>query len=238
VRGKLLRRYPFFYIYAASIFVCDVLLFVTYKWNPAAYPAWCWGTEFLNILLGCGIILEIFQHVLAPYPGAERLARITGVAVFAAILCLAIFHPMAPGAVQGGSAYVSLKKYVPLERNLLTVQALLFFAVLAVISYYRTSMGRNVKGMILGYGFWLGSSIMTLELWSFIGPRFNVELNVIQPAAYLTALLIWVGALWARDPDPAFGPPTAPEMDHEAVLASTRSAMEAMRSHLSKAARA
>ena len=163
--GNLLRRYPFFYAYAASVLVCDVLLFTMYTFSRASYPVWCWGTEFLNIVLGCGILLEIFKHVLSRYPGAERFARIAGLAVFAAILCLAIFYPMTSGAVQGGSAYVSLKKYVPLERNLLTAQALLFFAVLAVISYYRTPMGRNVKGMILGYGFWLGSSIMTLELW-------------------------------------------------------------------------
>jgi hypothetical protein len=231
-QGKLLRRYPFFYTYAASVLVCDVLLYAVYILRPAMYPTWCWGTEFLNILLGCGIILEIFKHVLSPYPGAERFARITGVAVFAAIFCFGILYPMVHGALQASSTYVELK------RDLLTAQAILFFAVLTIISYYRTAMGRNIKGMVLGYGVWLGATIMALALRSYIGPRFYGPWSVIQALSYLTSLLIWVVALWSYDPNPVFDSSAQAETDHEAVVATTRSAMEAMRSHLSKVARA
>jgi hypothetical protein len=230
IRGNLLARYPFFYAYAASIFVCDVSLYLVYRWSPATYPAWCWGTEFLNILLGCGIILEIFKHVLSPYPGAERFARITSIVLFAGIFCFAVLYPIVFGAVQARS------KYVQVERDLLTIQAILFFAVLAVISYYRTAMGKNVKGMIVGYSVWLGTSITTLELWSYIGPRFSAALNVIQPLSYLTSLLIWAVALWSYDPNPVSDSAAPVETDHEAIVATTRSAMEAMRSHISKAA--
>lgn len=228
--AKLLPKYPFFYTYAASVLVCDVLLYTVYTFSPVKYPAWVRGTEFLNILLGCGIILEIFKHVLSPYAGAERFARIAGVAVFAAIFCFGVFYPMAPGTIQAPSTYVELK------RNLLTAQAILFFAVLAVISYYRTAMGKNVKGMILGYGMWLGANIMTLELRSYIGPRFHDALNVIQPLFYLASLIIWAVALWSYDQNPVFDSSTPAEIDHETVVATTRSAMEAMRSHISKAA--
>ncbi|MBZ5695056.1 MAG: hypothetical protein LAN36_06825 [Acidobacteriia bacterium] len=236
--GNLLRKYPFFYTYAASVLVCDVLLYSAYTLSPARYPAWVWGTEFLNILLGCGIILEIFKHVLSSYAGAERFARITGVAVFAAIFCFGVLYPMAPGTSQAPSTSGLFGRSVRLERDLLAAQAILFFAVLVVISYFRTAMGKNVRGMILGYGVWLGASVMTLALRFYIGPGFTATLNVIQPVAYLTALLIWVVALWSYDPNPAFDSSAPVEIDHEAVVATTRSALEAMRSHLSKVARA
>lgn len=236
--GRLLRRYPFFYTYAASVLVSDVFLFAVYVLNPVSYAAWCWRAEFFNILLGCGIILEIFKHVLSRYPGAERLARITGVAVFSAIFCFVLLYPMVTGASRAGAAFAELEKYVALERDVLVAQAILFFAVLAVISYYRTAMGRNAKGMILGYGVWLGASVMTLALRYYIGRRFTHAWNVIQPLAYFTSLLIWAVSLWSYEPSPAFDEPALPEMDHEAVMATTRSAMEAMRSHLTKVVRA
>lgn len=236
--GNLLRRYPFFYTYATSVLICDVLLFAMYELSPASYATWCWRAEFLNILLGCGIILEIFKHVLSPYPGAERIARFAGLTLFAAIFCFGVFYPMVPGALNVQFAIGQLERYVALERNLLVAQAILFFAVLAIISYYRTVMGKNAKGMILGYGIWLGASVMTLALRFYIGRRFTHAWNVIQPLAYFTSLVIWAVSLWSYEPSPAFDAPAPLEMDHEAVVATTRSAMEAMRSHISKVASA
>jgi hypothetical protein len=67
LRGRTLAKYPFFYLYIASLFVSDGALYFLYLISPASYPRWNWNAGLLNILLGCGILLETFRHVLLPY---------------------------------------------------------------------------------------------------------------------------------------------------------------------------
>ena len=91
-RERTLAKYPFFYLYMASLFLSDGPLYVVYRLNPAIYPQWNWAAGFLNIVLGCGILLEVFRHVLAPYPGAEKLARTAGLAIFGVVFCSATIY--------------------------------------------------------------------------------------------------------------------------------------------------
>ena len=89
VRGiqlHLLRRFPFFFFYIASVFCADVSLYVVRMANPAIYVTWASRAEVLNIVLGYGIILEIFRHVLSRYPGIDRLSQILGLAIFVLVL--------------------------------------------------------------------------------------------------------------------------------------------------------
>src|SRR5277367_3331442 len=129
-RAKIVSKYLFFYAYIASLLLADTSLYFIYSMNRTSYEKWNWATGFLNLVLGCGILLEIFKHVLAPYAGAERFARITGMATFGAIFCFALLHPIVSDAAKIGSRNASL------EKDFLTVQAILLFGILGVVSYY------------------------------------------------------------------------------------------------------
>jgi hypothetical protein len=226
------KKFPFFFVYLFSVLCGDVLLYCAYEFRPAWYHAGTRDMEFLNLVLGYGIVLEIFRHVLSHYPGAEKFARVAGTAVFAAIFGFALVYP----AVSSGNASVRPIK-VAIEKDFLTVQAIFFLGILGVIFYYGLPLGRNIKGIILGYGVWLGAILMTLTLRSYIGSSFNSILIVAQPFSYLLSLFIWLEALWSYEPNPVASVPNRLEADYSAAAAATRNMMGAMRSHVGRAAR-
>jgi len=235
-RGFLTRallKFPYFYAYTFSVLVGDAFVFVAWRAaDPALYQKSYWAWQFLTLVVGCGIILEIFKHVLAPYPGAERFATAVGLFTFGVIFCVAIVYRFLPvgRSTLSGSTF-------ELERDVRTVQALFLFGILAVISYYGIQIGKNLKGMISGYGLYIGTSLLTLAVRSYAGAGFNRVWNIVQPCSFNVSVMIWVIALWSFHPNPVPDASIQLEEDYEAFAARTKRALVAMRSHLAKTSR-
>jgi hypothetical protein len=183
-------------------------------------------------MIGCGLMLEIFKHVLAPYPGAERFAMAVALVTFGAIFCFALLYQFfAPNwSSEKGTS-------IELERNVRTVQAIFLFGIFAVISYYQILVGRNLKGMISGYGLYVGTSLVVLAFRAYAGHPLEAASNIIQPLSYDLSMLIWLVALWSYHQNPVPDPAIHLEEDYEALAARTKRTLVAMRSHLTKAAR-
>jgi hypothetical protein len=225
-RSRILSTYPFFYIYSASILVMAVVLTI-----PSMYAKWFWQTQFLTLVIGYGILLEILRHVLSPYPGAERFARIAGVVAFGVIFCLAVVYPFMT------SDWSPAGTIVELERDLRTVQAIFLFGLLGVISYYRIAIGKNMKGMIFGYGLYVGTSLISLAMRSYASPARSVHWIIVQPLSYDISLLVWLSTLWSYHRNPIPDRTIQLEADYEDFAARTRSTMGAIRSYLVRVAR-
>ncbi len=229
LRAKLVSRYPNFYIYVLSLFLSDGLLYFLYLLKPASYQKWGWYPGFLVLFLGCGILVEIFRHVLSSYAGVERFARVGGFAVLGGVLCFAILYP-----IFGSSGSAAHVLYVRLQRDFLMVQAILLFGLLQLIFYYGISMGRNLKGMIFGYGQCVGTTLVTLALHAYIGTRFEAASILIQQVSYLAALVIWLVALWSYCANPVPEATIGVEEDYEALAARTRNMVGAASTELVK----
>jgi hypothetical protein len=229
VREKLLAGYSFFYAYVFSTFVATSLVLVLWRVAQDSYQRSYWILQFATLLIGCGIILEIFRHVLSPYPGAEKFAMAVGLLIFGAVFCFAIVYRLV--GLSSNSALFEL------ERNVRTVQAILLFGILAVVSYYRVPLGKNIKGMVTGYGLYIVTSLSTLAIRAYAGPGFNNTWNMIQPLSFDVSLVIWLIALWSYQPNPAPDPTVPLEEDYEMLARRTRRALASMRSHLTRAAR-
>jgi len=239
VRGfsaNALRQFPFFFVYVLSSVAADI--FVYWTWKSAStnstevYQHSYWIAQFLTLLIGCGIVLEIFRHILAPYPGADKFATAVVLGSFALIFCFAlVYNVIAPdSSALHGTTFV-------LERNVRTVQAVFLFGILAVITYYGLPIGRNLKGMISGYGLYIVTSLFTLAARAYAGPRLNSTWNVVQPFAYDLSLAIWMVALWSYQANPAPDPAVPLEEDYEALARRTKRTLASMRSHLTRTGR-
>ncbi len=229
-RGKTLARYPFFFVYIACALADDILGYMHY-WLTGWASYGVWLGEFLALIVGCGIILEIFRCVLSPYPGAEKFARNAGFTVFVATFCFALIYPhVMPAWSRPGTMY-------ELERDLRTVQAVFLTGLFGVILYYGIPIGKNMRGMILGYGFYIGAALVCAAVRSYAGVPLPGTWNVIvQQSSYGAASLIWVSALWSYHPNPVPDSSICLEEDYEAFAARTRSTIGALRSHLARVA--
>jgi hypothetical protein len=230
-RAKLLARYPFFCAYNICVLAASLGAYAVYTENLQSYRRYYWGADLLTLTVGCGIILEIFKQVLEPFPGAHAFARNAGLVVFGCILGFsAILSPL----ISSSSA---LETALIFERNLRAVQAIFLFGILAVISYYRIEVGKNMKGMIAGYGLYIGMSLVSLALGTYAPRRFDAIAEIVQPLSYDASLLIWSVTLWGYHPNPMPQSDIGLEADYEALAARTKSIFGTLRSHLGKAAR-
>jgi len=197
--------------------------------KPPWYEKWFWDSGFLILFLGCGIVLEIFRHVLSSYPGVEKFARIGGFAILGAVGVFGVLYPVfAPSGV------VAHQLYIRLQRDFLVVQAILLLGLLQLISYYGISMGRNLKGMILGYGQCVGTTLVTLALQARIGIRFESTWSLVQQVSYVAALGIWLVALWSYCANPVPEATIGVEGDYEVLVSKTRNMVGAASTELVK----
>ncbi|MGD1210211.1 MAG: hypothetical protein ABR973_02485 [Candidatus Acidiferrales bacterium] len=231
LRTKTLATYSYFSVYIFSSCAATILLYLVWIKRPDAYPKCYWSALFVTLMIGCGIVLEIFRHVLRPYPGAEKFATAVGLVTFGAVFAIALLYRLlALGWSPSGTS-------VELERDVRTVQAIFLFGIFAVIFYYGIPIGKNLKGMTTGYGLYILTSLVTLAVRSYAGPQFNNVWNIVQPLAYDASLLVWLVSMWSYRPNPVPDAPIHLEEDYEALAARTKHALGTMRSRLAKAGR-
>ncbi len=231
-RVKTFKTYPFFYAYVASTlsFLAPWIVYLADSRSYfESYARWYWPIELVTLIFGCGIVLEILRHVLSAYPGAEKFAMIAGIVTFIGAFSVALASPLVtPGLAAAGTL-------AELERNLRSVQAILLFGVFAVILLYRIPLGRNMKGMILGYGIYVGTSLASLALRAYPRAPFHNVWRFAQPVSFLISLSIWLAALWSYHPNPVPDSDIGLEDDYDLLVSHTRRALDMTRSYLGRA---
>jgi hypothetical protein len=230
VRTSTLRKYSYFYAYVLSV-LSSFALTIIYLINRPSYNRWYWPIQFVTLFFGCGVVIEIFRHVLSPYPGAEKLAKAAAFTAFGAVFCLAIIFAVLHLNPTSSAAAIEL------ERNVRAVQAVLLFAILAVILSYRVPIGRNILGMIVGYGIYIAVSLISRSIEAFAGGWLRLVWLYVQPLSFEASLAIWLMALWSYHPNPAPDPSIQIEADYEMLASRTRRALQATRSYLGGAFR-
>jgi len=228
-RGLFLR-YPTFFTYLCWVTFSDSARFYVYRYHWNLYQGIYWPSQFISLVLGYGVIVEILELTLAHYPGAARFARNLVILIFALIFAYVTFR-----AIES-PLWTPASTNAELERDLRAAQVLVLAGILSVVKYFRIPLGRNLKGMIGGYGLFLASSVITLAMKSYAGSSFDRAWLYIQPGIFLICLLIWVCSMWSYRPCPAAGVDKE-ALDYKEYAASTQATLAALRSNLGKVVR-
>jgi hypothetical protein len=230
VSGSL-ARYPFFYTYVASTLGCSVFAYIVLIKFPGGFRPVYWIGQYATLLAGCGVVVEIFGHVLADFPGARKFARSASLFTFAAIFALELLysHFSSPSAVAHSEFGA--------ERDIRCAQIGLLAAVLAIILHYSISVAKGIIGMLYGYSLYLIVSLASLALRFYFGGRFDFTLRILQPLSFDVSLLIWAVTLWSYSVAIAATPNAYLEADYDALAAFTRGRIQAFRSHLGRSVR-
>ncbi|HEX2713079.1 MAG TPA: hypothetical protein VHM88_12850 [Candidatus Acidoferrales bacterium] len=231
LRGRLFAEYPVFYSYFSYVFVQSFAAFYLYRFHPGVYANFYWYTQFLSVALGYGIIWEIFRQALKHYPGTARATR----SVLAVVFILVLLKVLS-GAVSS-SVWSPARAVAELERSLRVVQAALLVTIVGVLAYYTIPVGRNLKGMIVGYGFFIGARVISLTLGLYFAASFQPVWQRLPAMTYYIVLIIWCSTLWSYRPSPQPESDVGIERDYESVVARTTNALLRARAHLVKAVR-
>jgi hypothetical protein len=231
LQTKLFRSFPIFYSYILFVFVEELLRFSAYRFYPDRYAQVYWVTQFLSLFIGSMVIFEIYRVGLRRFPGTARMARYLLMIVFGAVF-----------AKELGTSSTDLFSWlartsVDLEGNLRIVQGVAIATLLSLFLLYAIPFGRNLKGILAGYGLFVGMSILQFTLWHYSVGDLRSLWPYAQPLAYLVVLGLWGRALWSAHPAPLTEQPVELERDYQMLAASTRVQLERALSRLRWAAR-
>jgi|ERR1700690_694749 hypothetical protein len=231
-RVKMLGTYPMFYMYIACVLGTEISRYIVYRHDIVLYDYVWWGTDFLCLLVGYFVIFDIFEKGLEAYEGIKRFARVVGLVVLAGIVAFTAFQLLSQNRWSKGLTSVEV------ERNLRAAELVLLGGILVLVAYYRIRLGRNLKGIILGYGLYVAVEVMSNATRSFVGESFQNAFSTVRSYTYLASLMIWTVALWAYHPNPV---PKRPGGgmggDYQAMATKTKNALGEVRSHLDKGGR-
>ncbi len=223
----LYREFRFFYTYLFVALLQSLFLLYIYIEHPRAYPPAYWFTQIPLVLLGYAVIAEIFSKAFVTYPGLARLSRRLLLGILAIILVHAAIN-----AWISGPGWALGRTSVELERNLRAMQVTLLAVFFGLTRYYATPIGRNLRGVSVGYALFVGTSVVHLAFRAYL-PSFQRYWEVLQPAAFLVVLLVWTSALWsvhaAEEPKDK-----KIETDYETLVKQTIRALRYVRAQLVK----
>jgi hypothetical protein len=196
VRTTLFTKYPVFYSYVLFVLLQSIVRFWVYHWRPQSYLQSYWYTEFFGVIVGSGVLFEIYRAGLAPYPGTARLARNALALVFAA----AVGKTLA--ASLKGHLWWPARTTAELERNLRAVQAFAVLALVILLVAYSIPLGRNLRGIVMGYALFIATSLANLAMLASPGNEFPRLWSYSQQLFYLLVLCIWTVSLWSISSQP------------------------------------
>jgi hypothetical protein len=230
VRGlctRLAYRLPVFYSYIAFVFLQEIARFVAFQWDLPIYKSVYWATEFLGLAIGSLVVFEVYKVSLAAYPGAARMARNALAFVFLMALAKNFLHTPASAARWRASSTA-----LEMERALRAVQAAAILALVVLFLLYAIPVGRNLRGILLGYGLFVAERAICL---TFVSSQTHDFWFYAYSASYLGALSLWLGHLWSYEPSPAARASVELKHEYQRIAASTQRRLQAMRGYLRKA---
>ncbi|MGH9560240.1 MAG: hypothetical protein ACRD3S_02200, partial [Terracidiphilus sp.] len=83
-----------------------------------------------------------------------------------------------------------------LERDCRACQAVFFVAIVAAVFYYGIPVGRTLKAICLGYGLYVGVSLIALTVSLYGGDPVSTICAYLQAASFDVATIIWLVGLW------------------------------------------
>jgi hypothetical protein len=227
IQQNLVRRYPVFYSYITFVFLSDILLLVVR--DKGAYLYCYWVTEFLSLVLGCLVFLEFYRVALSAYPGTARMAR--------ALLAILFLLAMTKTVV----STLNVPKWwhnatpVQVEGVLRVCQLLAILSLAALLLFYSIPFGKNLRGILLGYGFFICWSVICLAVINVGSGRFISLWSYTYSFSYLISLFVWTTHLWSYQPNPVPDRAIPLEQEYLRVAAATLRRLHDARGYLAKA---
>lgn len=229
-KNGVLQAQPIFGAYLACVLTSSVSGYLVYETNPPLYRYWYWGWEFVCVLAGYCVVLELLEKSLAVHERLRRLARNIGLTVLAVIVAFTTSQLILARGLP------ATRTSDEVERNLRTAELVLLALIILVIRYYGIRVGRNVKGVMLGYGLVVAAIVVDNALRSYVGAGFQAVFSFIRSYSYLAALLVWTAALWSYSPNPVSRTPGPSSSDYDSHTKMIKDKLSGIRGNVGKAA--
>jgi hypothetical protein len=124
-----------------------------------------------------------------------------------------------------------------IEGAVRAVQALAIVVLVGLFLFYSIPFGRNLRGILLGYGVFIAASVISLTLSHAGASKPEDVWSYVFPASFFSALCLWVTHLWSYSANPVPKRAVRLEQEYQTIAVATRRRLQAARGYLAKAVR-
>ena len=207
LREGMWRTYGYFFLYVLWVVLRTIALASIAVLAPSSFRSVFWMEEAVCLPLNFLVVWEIFRQT---FPKGSSLSKVASKGFILAGFALTFFLVDALWAFKTYAVFNSM--YLALERSFGFAVAVLAMGFLLVARYYEVPLGRNVRGMAVGFGTW--ASILTANNALFdLDHAFIPFWRIVSPLSSMAMLGIWIWAVWSYAPNPALETVDAAAMD-------------------------
>jgi hypothetical protein len=225
---RLLRRYPIFYSYIAFVFVSDTALGLIH-FPKHLYIYIYWIIEFFGLVIGCLVVFEFYRVALTLYPGTARMAR----ALLAVLFLLALIKTVV--STLNVPRWWFDARPAEVEGVLRMCELLAILSLTALLLFYSIPIGKNLRGILLGYAVFVTWSVICLALVAAGVAKAKSFWSYTYPFSYLISVFVWTAHLWSYQPNPVPDRVIPLEQEYQRVAAATQRRLHTARGYLAKA---
>jgi len=194
---RLWRTFPVFAAYSLWNLAATVVLYTSPKLGLSRnlYFYTYWVLEGVGVLLGFGVVYEVFKELLGPYAALRRIAAGAFRWVLAGLVLLAFVVAYArPSGLPPLMAAVE----IPEEAARVVEVGLLAF-LFAFSRAFGLHWRQSIFGIALGLGTFTSVDLAVVAMHTHIGQAAYLGLSLARVIAFNASLLIWMGYILAPE---------------------------------------
>jgi len=197
-RRGLQRDYPFFFNYTVLQVISVPVLAIVNAYSYAFYYYAYYVNLGLSLLLAFAVLQEIFKVAFRPYEALRDL----GVILFrwAALVVFLVGVMWAINAAHKPENGVVQDIFLLADRSLRLMQCGLVFFLLLFSEYLGIPHRSLLFGISLGFGWFAAVNMLVFTGLSHRGIVRRATLSQLNSAAYLVAVITWLGYTMAAAP--------------------------------------
>lgn len=195
-KNRLWQHYPYLSIFVLYSFARDVVMTPMYLRASSSYGAAFWATALVYLFLQFFLDWEFFRGV---FPQRSPMHDIAWKALVFVGLCA--FPPI---LLLSWSQMSSLPPHFthlsPIVTQYMTLwQVLILLAPLAIARYYGVTLGRNMRGLALGFGIY--ACIASMNFAAIQGLHSVAPYSpFVGPLSFMAMIVILLWAFWVYAP--------------------------------------
>lgn len=193
-----IKRYPYFATFLVYDLSRSIILVALFYFSPEWHARVYWDTEAFALVLLFAIMWEVVRNLFPAASSLRQLAWKTVLSVEAVLLPCLLFLAW-DWRQSGFHEYAVLRLWPVIEQYFTVGVSLLLLVVSAVARYYRVPLGRNMRGLISGFGIYLclyAANFAALQ----VVPQYHLAWQWLSTIMYSAMVTCWLWAFWNMAP--------------------------------------
>jgi hypothetical protein len=193
---KLWRSFPLFTAYAVFNLVATGGLYPFIGASTLLYFYAYWICEGIGVLLGFGVVYEIFRSLFKDYSALRRLAVVGFRWALTGLVLLGIVVAFAQSS---GDRNPLMGAVLLVEETTRTVEVGLLMFLFLFSRAFGLHWRQHVFGIAMGLGIFVATELAGVTIRAYFGPSVLQSFNIARCAAFDMSLLVWIGYLLAPE---------------------------------------